>query len=107
MAYAVYTTEGFDEELMRLESKEQERAKKIFFQLKENPYVGDQLRYQFFREKRIGEKRIYYLVYDDLQAVLVVAVGGKKAQQETIDRIVESFGAYRKYLEKKLRGNPS
>lgn len=107
MAYAVYTTEGFDEELEKLESKDQERARKIFLQLKDNPYVGDQIRYRFFREKRIGEKRIYYLVYDDLQAVLVVAVGGKKAQQETIDRIVSSFGAYRTYLEKKLKENSS
>jgi len=107
VAYAVYTTEGFDEELEKLESKDQERARKIFLQLKDNPYVGDQIRYRFFREKRIGEKRIYYLVYDDLQAVLVVAVGGKKAQQETIDRIVSSFGAYRTYLEKKLKENSS
>lgn len=61
--------------------------------------LGDQLRYRFFREKRIKEKRIYYLVYEDLEAVLVIAFEGKKAQQETIDEIVRLFPEYRNYAE--------
>ena len=39
--------------------------------------------------------------------VLVLQAKAKKAQQETIDRIVSSFGAYRTYLEKKLKENSS
>ena len=72
-------------------------------QLKENPYVGDSIRHRFFREKRIREKRIYYLIYDDLSAVLIVAFGGKKAQQETIDRIIELLPEFKIYLEKLLK----
>jgi len=67
--------------------------------LKDNPYVGDQLRYRFLREKRIKEKRIYYLVYDDLLAVLLVAISDKKTQKETIDRIVKYFKEYRLYMK--------
>jgi len=78
MVYTVYTTESFDKETAKLPQNDKERIKKIFLQLKENPYVGDQLQYRYLREKRIKEKRIYYLVYDDLQAVLVVAISGKK-----------------------------
>ena len=103
MGYVVYTTEDFDRDMARLSSEEQRRIQKIFLQLGDNPYVGDQLRYKCLREKRLKEKRIYYLVYDDLMAVLVVAVGGKKTQQETIDYIINSFDQYKIYLEQLIK----
>lgn len=103
MTYEVYTTKSFDKETKKLSKDEQERMQKIFLQLKENPYVGDQLQYRHLREKRIREKRIYYLVYDDLSAVLVVAVSGKKNQQATINHIIDNFDEYKKYLEKLLK----
>ena len=100
MAYAVYITESFEREINKLSRYDQEIIKKIFLQLKDNPYAGDQIRYKFFREKRIKEKRIYYLVYDDLMLILVVALSDKKAQEETIDKVVRYFKEYRKYAEK-------
>ena len=103
MVYAVYTTESFEKEIKKLPDSDKSIIQNIFLQLKENPYVGDQIRYRFFREKRIREKRVYYLVYDDLSAVLVVAFGGKKAQQETIDRIIELLPKFKIYLEKLLK----
>jgi len=103
VGYAIYTTEDFDKDVMKLSSEEQGRIQKVFLHLKDNPYVGDQLRYKCLREKRLREKRIYYLVYDDLMAVLIVAVGGKKAQQETIDYIINSFDYYRIYLEQLIK----
>jgi len=102
MAYAVYTTERFEKESGRVSAFERGIIQKIFLQLKDNPYVGDQIRYRFFREKRIKDKRIYYLVYDDLNAVLVVAFGGKKAQQETIDEIIKCLPEFREYLKRIL-----
>ncbi len=89
-----------DKEMNKLSESDKGLVQKIFLQLKENPYVGDQIRYKFFREKRIREKRIYYLIYDDLMIVLIVAVGGKKAQQETIDEIIKYFKEYREYAQK-------
>ena len=103
MVYAVYTTESFEKEIKKLPDSDKSIIQKIFLQLKENPYVGDQIQYRFFREKRIREKRVYYLVYDDLSAVLVIAFGGKKAQQETIDRIIELLPEFKVYLEKLLK----
>ena len=100
MVYAVYTTKSFDKETGKLTKDEKDRIQKIFLQLKENPYVGQQMRYRFFREKRIREKRIYYLVYDNLKIVLIVAIGGKKFQEETIDKIVIYFEEYRRYAER-------
>ncbi len=107
MVYAVYTTESFQEQIKSLSDSEKRVIGKVYLQLKGNPYVGDQIRYRFFREKRIKEKRIYYLVYDNLASVLVVAFGGKKAQQETIEEIIKDFPEYRKYMEKLLKKSSS
>ena len=104
MAYAVYTTNSFNKEIEDLSESDKQRIQKIFLQLKVNPYVGDQVQYRFFREKRMNEKRIYYLVYDDLSAVLIVAFGGKKAQQETIDKIIFRLPEFKIYLEELLKG---
>jgi mRNA-degrading endonuclease RelE of RelBE toxin-antitoxin system len=105
MVYAVYTTESFDRETEKLSKDEQERIQKIYLQLKENPFVGDQLQYRNLREKRIREKRVYYLVYDDFKVVLVVAVSGKKNQQATINHIIDNFDEYKEYLKKLLKEN--
>ena len=104
MAYAVYTTESFDKGVEKLPNDDQEIIQKMFFKIRDNPYTSDQLRYKNLREKRIREKRVYFLVYDDLQAVLVVAISGKKDQQATINHIIDYFDEYRIYLEK-LLGN--
>lgn len=103
MSYSVYTTENFEEEIAKLSDSDKAIIKKIFLQLKENPYVGDQIRYKFFREKRVREKRIYYLIYDDLSVVLVVAFGGKKEQKDTIDKVVKYLPEFKKYIRDLLR----
>lgn len=100
MGYAVYTTETFDKEVEELDNDKQERIRKLFLQLKDNPFVGDQIRFKFFREKRIDEKRVYYLVYDDLQLVLMVGLSGKKDQKKTINHIAGHFVEFRRYAEK-------
>ena len=103
MEYEVYTTKNFDKERAKLPQSDIERIEKIFLQLKENPYVGNQLQYRHLREKRIREKRIFYLVYDDLQTVLIVAISGKKNQQATINHIINNFTEYKEYLERLLK----
>ena len=102
MTYAVYTTGRFEKEIEKLSELDKEIISKIIIKLKDNPYVGDSIRYNFFREKRIREKRFYFLVYDDLSAILVVAFSGKKAQQDTIDEIISLLPEYKKYIEQLL-----
>ena len=103
MTYAVYVTKSFEKEMEKISKFEKEILQKIFSQLKGNPYVGDSVRYRFLREKRVREKRIYYLVYDDLNSILVVALGGKKAQKETINEIIRYLPEFREYLKKILK----
>jgi mRNA-degrading endonuclease RelE of RelBE toxin-antitoxin system len=98
MAYAVYTTDSFEKKIEKISNSDKERIQKLFLQLKENPYIGKQLKIPFFREKRI-----YYLVYDDLNSVLVVAFGGKKGQQETIDNVIKALPEFKAYLERSFK----
>ena len=51
------------------------------------------------REKRIKEKRVYYLVYEELKLVLLVATSGKKDQQATIDHISDNLKEYKRVAE--------
>ncbi len=102
MTYDVYTTEPFDDGVEKLEKSERVRLDKLYPKLTENPYVGDQLQYKNLREKRLKEKRVYFLVYDDLRAVLFIAVSGKKNQQATINYIINSFDEYKEYLKKRI-----
>ena len=102
MVYAVYGTETFEKEFDKLPNDYRDSIRKIFLQLKENPYVGDSIKYKFFREKRIKEKRIYYIVYEEFSSVLIVAVGGKKAQQSTIDEIIKLLPEFKVYMRELL-----
>jgi len=97
--FKVIGTDTYLKEISKWSNPEIEAAEKIPKQLAENPFVGQQLRYPFLREKRIKEKRVYYLIYEDLNLVLLVAVSGKKDQQATIDHIVSQFKEYRKVAE--------
>mgnify|MGYP001603827864 CR=1 FL=1 len=105
MVYAVYTTEPFDLSVVGLEKSERERIAKLYLKLAENPFAGDQLQYKHLREKRLNGKRVYFLVYEDLRVVLIVAISGKKDQQATINHIVSSFDKYKEYLGNLLRNN--
>lgn len=105
MNYKVYMTETFEKEFNKLSTSEQNTFKKIFLQLKENPFVGDAIRYKFFREKRIKEKRIYYLIYEDFSIVLLVASGDKKAQQGTIDKIISMLPEFKEYTKQIFKNN--
>lgn len=61
--YRVLVTEEFLKEYSKLSIGEQKRLDKIKEQLKTNPFSGKPIGYHFFREKKIEEKRLYYLIY--------------------------------------------
>lgn len=103
MTYKIYTTDNFDRQMGKLSQEEKKRIGKIFVQLRNNPYAGDQLQIKILREKRLREKRIYFLVFDELNAVLAVAISNKKTQQETIDHILKYIKEYRDYLKRIIR----
>jgi len=103
--YAIYRTKTFDKEFLKQLSHEEQREVELLEkkQLTVNPYVGDHLHYPFLREKKIGGKRIYFLIYEDLKVVLMVRISDKKAQQETIDHIKILLDDYFELIKKTLK----
>lgn len=103
--YAIYRTNTFDKEYLKYLSKEQQKEVENFEkkQLIENPYVGDHLGYPFLREKKLSGKRVYYLIYDDLKAVLMVKISDKKTQQETINHIKIMLEEYSEIIKKAIK----
>ena len=85
--YKIYHSERFDKELGKYDNVFQKRVDKIEDQLVNNPYAGSSLGAEWFREKRFGKYRIYYLIYNDLEAVFIVAISEKKDQQKVINTI--------------------
>jgi|SRR3989338_11294473 len=100
--YKIFTTEEFDKDFKKLDSTIQKRISNEIEQLKENPYVGKSLGYKFFREKKVMNYRFYYLVYEEHIVVFVVALSGKKDQQDAIDSIKELLPFYKEDIKKKL-----
>lgn len=97
--FRVIGTATYLEELDKLPKAYKDAAGKIPLRLAENAHLGKPFGYPFLREQRINEKRIYYLIYDDLQLVLMVAVSGKKDQQATISHIKNQLYEYLKIAE--------
>ncbi|MFQ5531234.1 MAG: type II toxin-antitoxin system RelE/ParE family toxin [Candidatus Nanoarchaeia archaeon] len=97
--YKIYHSQRFDKELEKFSKSFQDGVDNIEDQLVENPYVGRPLNVRWFREKRYEKWRIYYTVYDDLEAVFMVAISDKKDQQKVINTIRLMFDFFRKELE--------
>ena len=86
--FKVFRTQEFERKMIKLLTKEQQkRVDKIEDEISQKGFTGDSLGFRFLREKRVENKRVYFLVYEDLKSVLMVSVSDKKAQQETIDKI--------------------
>ena len=100
MPNRVLETETFSRLFETLEKKEKEWIVKIIEQLKENTAVGKPLRFNWFREKKLGGKRLYYLVYEKSNAVLLVAFGAKKEQQKIISHILQNKERYGKIIKR-------
>lgn len=98
--YRVIGTETYLQEIGKWTKADREAAEKIPKRLSENTFAANPLGYRFLREKRIREKRVYYLVYNDLNLVLLVAASGKKKQQATINHIKTHLDKLRVIAEK-------
>ena len=97
--YKIYHSKRFNEELNKFDRDFIERVDKIENELVENPYSGKPLGVKWFREKRYEKYRVYYLLYDDLKAVFMVAISEKKNQQKIINTIRLLLDFFREELE--------
>ena len=93
--FKVIGTYTYLHELQKWPKQDHNAAEKISTKLAENPYVGKPLSYSFLREKKIGGRRIYYLIYEDIKLLLLIATSDKKGQQVTIDHIRKHLNEFR------------
>ena len=93
---AVFETEPFSRLYNTLERKEQEWIEKVRDQLSNNLKVGKPLRYDWFREKKFENKRLYYLINEKTNKAILIAFGIKKEQKKIIDHIIskENFAKF-------------
>ena len=102
--FRVFTTEEFDRDFNKLDGSDKQRVRKIMNQLKEQGGdVGKPLGRSYFREKKFGEKRLYFLIYKEFMIVLAVGISNKKTQQMTIDKIISEIKEYENYIVKRLK----
>ena len=104
--YRIFIEEEFEHEFDKLPAAERERILKVREQIKENPFVGKPLGYAWFREKHLNGKRLYWLVYENLNAALIVALSDKKTQQLTINSIKIALDYYKGKIKQKLSSTP-
>jgi len=105
--YSVFRTAHFEKEMNKWLSLEEKSQVEKFErkQLPFNPYVGDPLGYRFLREKRLDTKRVYYLIYEEFQSVVLVQISDKKQQQPIIDDIKRNLDNYYQFIKEiKQRG---
>lgn len=98
----VLSTKEFDTWEKLLPKEQQEQIKGFIEELKQTPNIGKPLGYPFFREKKMGKYRLYFLIYEDVDAVLLVTISDKKAQQGTIDNIKSQLDYYKELIRKNL-----
>lgn len=105
----VFKSPDFDKNAEKLFSKKDfESLNSFIASLKENSSIGKPLSFNFFREKKISGKRIYFLIYEELELILLVGVSNKKTQQDTIDNIKSYLKEYKEYallLHNKINKN--
>ena len=66
----------------------------------QNPYVGKPLGVRWFREKKLSKYRVHYLIYEDLKAVYIITLSGKKDQQKVINTIRHFLDKYKEEIER-------
>ena len=98
--YKVFRSVSFQDEISKYDRNIQDRVDKIEDKLIFNPEYGNPLGKRWFRESRFENYRIYYLVYEDLQAIYIVAISGKKDQQKKINTIKLFLDFFRDEIER-------
>jgi mRNA-degrading endonuclease RelE of RelBE toxin-antitoxin system len=105
--YKVFRSVTFQEEIAKYDKLVQDRIDKIEDKLMYNCEYGNPLGTKGFRESRFENYRIYYLIYEDLQAIYIVAISGKKDQQKIINTIKLFLEFFREEIEKLVKENNS
>lgn len=90
----VFELEVFAKHCLRLEKDEVEWIGRIKDQIKSNLLVGKPLRFSWFREKKLCNMRLFYVINEKTQKALLIAFESKKDQQKVIDNLLKNRECY-------------
>lgn len=93
----VHETKTFNEAYQELQKTEQEWIIRIKLQLLQNLNVGKPLGYTWLREKKLNEKRLYFITNEKTRKVVLLAIANKKDQQTVINHIILNKERYQKF----------
>ena len=85
--YQVYATDSFKKLYAALDGSEQQWVDSAKKQLEENP-TGKILHFDWFREKKYLNKRLYFLIDEERKKILFVSFASKKEQQKVINFVI-------------------
>ncbi|MBN2422952.1 hypothetical protein JXB41_07030 [Candidatus Woesearchaeota archaeon] len=95
----LYETETFSELYDACDNREKRWIDDIKKKLKQNLKVGKPLRFDWFREKKLGNKRLFYIINEKTKKTVLLAFGTKKDQQKIINHIIINKELYLKYVD--------
>ncbi len=96
--FRVFKSPGFEKKASKILTRsELLELEKLIEKMKLGIITGKTITYDFPKEKKIGGKKIYFLVYANIKIVLLVSASNKKYQQETIDEIKLLLPEFKKY----------
>jgi len=103
--FHLFKTIQFEKRFDQLDHGEQTQLQNLLDQLViQGDIIGKPLAGKpFFREKKFGGKRVYYLFYREFQTIFVVGLGNKKQQQETIGQVLAELPLYRQSVIELLK----
>ncbi len=102
--FRIFTTKEFDDDFDSLDESDKKRVRKIMKQLRERgDSVGKPLGKPYFRQKKFGGKRLFFLIYKQFTIILAVGISSKKMQQPTINKIISEIKGYEKFIVKRLK----
>lgn len=85
---------AFEEVYWSLDGSERAWIDKVYAQLCLSLSGGKPLRFEWFREKKWGTKRLYFVVDESKQVAVFIAWGDKKDQDALIKKILENKDFY-------------
>lgn len=98
--YRIYKTDEYSNRFKGLDKAIQMEVDRAVEKLGHDPFIGKPLGYKFFREKKIGKFRLYFLIYEEYVIVSLIAISNKKDQQDTINKIKKLIPGYREEVKK-------
>ena len=89
--YTVYATDTFKNLFVSLDGSEQQWINKTKAKLEDGP-TGKILHFEWFREKKYLNKRLYFLIDESSKRILFVSFATKRDQQDVIDFVKANMG---------------